>query len=589
MENKTKRSFFTSLRFQTIAVNAVMLVLLIVTLTVVSTGITKMNQTAASVSSGSATVTRKMGEVETLVEGMYAEASIVALAQQLPDEAFNQYLSNYNTYRSTIEADLEAVVNAYAYTSTPGLEASLEQAKKTQAITITFMDEVKTVYDMYGSGDRDTMASAAMGLKSSLSKVNVECKAMNDLIDKAVGNIGNMLESSRSSVMKSVTIIFIILALIMIANIALTYTRVNIKITSISSELQEMISKLNAGRGDLTARVQTKSNTELKNITDSINEFISSLQEVLREVKDSTVVLGDSSSIVTEKVQKANDSVTNTSAALEELSASMENVSVTAGNISGSISDVRNAVDDIEAEAESGASKAVEIQKEANAIKVDAGNKKETTGSKVQELSEILTKSVKDSEKVSEIGNLTDEILNIASQTNLLALNASIEAARAGDAGKGFAVVAEEITQLASNSRDTAENIRTISQEVTEAVQTLSENATSVIDFINTTVLSDYDAFVETGEKYENTADIIEEMTARFKEKSDHLGDIMNDMANGVDSITNSVQESSTAISMSAENSTEIVSEILDISEAINENNKVADRLTDSAAKFEFM
>ncbi len=48
----------------------------------------------------------------------------------------------------------------------------------------------------------------------------------------------------------------------------------------------------------------------------------------------------------------------------------------------------------------------------------------------------VLEHSVKESEQVNQIGELTNVILDIASQTNLLALNASIEAARAGEAGK---------------------------------------------------------------------------------------------------------------------------------------------------------
>ena len=107
-----------------------------------------------------------------------------------------------------------------------------------------------------------------------------------------------------------------------------------------------------------------------------------------------------------------------------------------------------------------------------------------------------------------------------------------------------------------------------------------------MLEFINTDVMDDYDAFVETGDKYENTADTMHEILTSFKEKADHLNYIMSDMANAVDSITNSVSESSQAIKMSADNTMEIVGEMNGISEAMDKNVEVTGKLNDATDKF---
>ena len=71
-----------------------------------------------------------------------------------------------------------------------------------------------------------------------------------------------------------------------------------------------------------------------------------------------------------------------------------------------------------------------------------------------------------------------------------------------------------------------------------------------------------------------------------LKEKADHLNYIMSDMANAVDSITNSVSESSQAIKMSADNTMEIVGEMNGISEAMDKNVEVTGKLNDATDKF---
>ena len=122
---------------------------------------------------------------------------------------------------------------------------------------------------------------------------------------------------------------------------------------------------------------------------------------------------------------------------------------------------------------------------------------------------------------------------------------------------------------------------------MTAAVQTLSDNAMEVLNFINTTVLADYDEFANTGDKYEDTADTINQMLDSFTEKAESLNAIMTEMENAVQDITATVNESSDAITMSAENSSEIVNEMQGVTDAMDRNSEVTRQLVDNTEKFE--
>ncbi len=84
-----------------------------------------------------------------------------------------------------------------------------------------------------------------------------------------------------------------------------------------------------------------------------------------------------------------------------------------------------------------------------------------------------------------EIGVVLSLIGAISEQTNLLALNATIEAARAGDAGKGFAVVANEVKELAQQTKNATEEIRSKVSSVQEGTQTASASIGEVREVVD--------------------------------------------------------------------------------------------------------
>ncbi|MBQ7615828.1 MAG: methyl-accepting chemotaxis protein [Butyrivibrio sp.] len=579
--NKVK--FFKSIPVQIVFFNVLMLIVFNVVSYVVNDGISSMTDSVQNIMSGVSALIQKEGTVkEDMAKLDGTVQSALGLWSYYGDEDKQRISNDIKTYESEITTIVKEIGDEFTQYGDTKATAQLDSSAKA---LIGNVDEVMNILMTTGDG---LTASGILTGDYITNKAGVEqgFATLDQSVTELQGNISTYINQQRSKITTMNVTGMIIFVICLLLNLYVSFFLITKVIVSISGEVQDIINDINAGKGDLTTRIKVKTGNELVFIRDGINEFIETLQGVMKDVKKGTIVLTDSADRMTSQIAAANDNITNTSAALEELSASMDNVSTTASHIKSQLSDVKFAVDSINKEVASGKERANEIQREADAIKNEAMQKKENTGSKVEALSKTLDESVKDSEQVNQIGELTKVILDIASQTNLLALNASIEAARAGEAGKGFAVVAQEISALADNSRQTAGNIQTISENVTQAVKELSSNAIEVIDFINSTVIADYEAFVETGEKYESTAGIMNDILEGFTEKADSLDETMNSMADSIISITDSVEESTQAISLSANNSTEIVGEIQEIGEAMDSNNQVTSQLNDSTKKF---
>ncbi len=583
---QSKGNFFTSIAFQIIATNLLMLLTFILVVVMLMNGMKSLTDSSTTASVNQSELQKQEASLRlatAFIDGSLETVAGTVIGGGTVENAADA-VADIKTANSQIPSYLDYIDGSILVTETSD---GSSKASSLRSAVNAYLSAVDAVIEVANTRDKDSIIAALTGdYDSKKTAMNSAFDAVEESISSLSENLGGYLEGKRSEASSTAVILMIVFIAIIVLNFVLSYFRINKTINGMTVQVGTIIDGINKGKGDLTARVTVRTNTELAHIRDSINQFIETLQGVIKGIKNGTLTLSSSSERMTGQIQRASDSVTNTSAALQELAASVDTVATTASDIRSNLGEVRDATKAIQDEALAGAGTAAGIRTEADGIKRNAQKRKEDTGIKMQHLSETLQASVKDSEKVSQINELTNEILSIASQTNLLALNASIEAARAGEAGRGFAVVADEISTLADNSRQTASNIQDISTEVTAAVKTLSNNALEVISFINSNVLADYDAFVETGDKYEQSANIINDILGKFSSSAENLNQIMENMADSVSSITDAVTESSEAINLSASNSTEIVEEINGIGDAMGENNDVTAEMTKSTSMF---
>ncbi len=579
-----KPKFYNRITVQVVALNLVILITFSLTIVFIQKSVNTMMETVTGINSMTTSMQEAAGNVKADSQKLNLAVSTALVSYSYEQKVDASALDDVKATGEELMSSLDTLQSSF---STVGNKEAAEGLEHMKEDAETLIEAATVATEGVVSQNMDNAWGVLAG---GYQEATTNISSGIDSISADVKEIAKNMSSYETELQVKVihtALAGLAIAVIMVAiNLVLTYLLISRNITKISDEVKGIVNDIKSGKGDLTARVQNRPSNDLMFMTDGYNTFIETLQGIIKEVKDGTVVLTESAGNMTDRVRKANENVTNTSAALEELAASMDTVAGTTEAMNDKVAEVRNAANSIKEEADNGKNTAEGIQTEAIQIKEEASQKKENTGAKMQELSTVLAQSVKDSEQVKQIADLTNDILDIASQTNLLALNASIEAARAGEAGKGFAVVADEISALAANSRDTAGNIQEISNSVTQAVKKLSDNAMEVLDFINDVVLHDYDAFVETGDKYENTAEVIETMLEDFVAKADNLNAIMAEMEEAVSSITTSVEESSGAINMSAANSTEIVEEIQGIGVAMDRNNDVTGQLSASTARF---
>ncbi|MCT4663399.1 MAG: methyl-accepting chemotaxis protein [Tissierellales bacterium] len=170
---------------------------------------------------------------------------------------------------------------------------------------------------------------------------------------------------------------------------------------------------------------------------------------------------------------------------------------------------------------------------------------------KLQEENNLVMEEItKLRDYIGEVDLIIKTVNGIADQTQLLALNASIEAARAGEAGKGFAVVAGEVSKLADESSQSANQIRTILSNITGNVDGL----TGRIEHQTETISKNVNGSQEALSKF----DVIEEAMNMNIEAVSNIKSQANEQKNYV----NQIKEASDLVNENTQKNAAVSEEI---------------------------
>ncbi len=453
---------------------------------------------------------------------------------------------------------------------------------------VSFDSYVDAIIEVSREGDKERANNLISNNLGMLN--NTIGNSMNDLLEFSDTELTEGKSYLQGKVEGSYTLIVAVVAILIVTAILVlivAHRIIVMPIQKIAQVINGMIEDIHNNRGNLTERVPVQTKDEIAMLAAGVNEFLDILQDVIGGVISCSDEINRQQLHVNEVVEVTNQNAGDTSATMEELAASMEEVSATVGYVSDNTREAEASVGDMVDQAVNGTKFAEEIRSRAEELRKLAQESRATADGMIKEFDVSLNASIEDSKQIEKIGNLTADILSIASKTNLLALNASIEAARAGEAGKGFAVVADEIRQLADNSKQTAGNIRQISAGVVAAVMTLAENAGNLVKFINERVLPDYEILERTGEQYLNDSITIDRMMGEMRDSMENIGGMMRSVAESNENITNNVRESAQGVGGVVNNTAALAENMKGIVEALNQVSDVVSHLSEQTACFE--
>ncbi|KLN63190.1 methyl-accepting chemotaxis protein [Vibrio sp. VPAP30] len=336
----------------------------------------------------------------------------------------------------------------------------------------------------------------------------------------------------------------IVLVLLGLATIAFSASRLVKPIREVATRLDDIAS----GEGDLTQRLEVKSQDEIGQLAIGFNSFLDKLQSIISEVVDTTIQVGTTTQQSRIAAQQTRTSSDSQFKEVDLVATASEEMTQTAGLV------VQNA------------EIAVREAEKANEAAVSGQSVVEKSQQEMMRLVERMTAAVPVVEELANNNANITEILSviegISEQTNLLALNAAIEAARAGEQGRGFAVVADEVRNLASRTQESVGEIRQVIENVQNGTRDVVQAIQDGNDLANDSATQVQNAAKELNQIFTAIASI-NDMNSQIVKAAEEQQSVSAEVNQ---SVTN-IRDLSAQILSQAEESEMVSSQIADLSD----------------------
>ncbi|MGM0415362.1 MAG: methyl-accepting chemotaxis protein [Thermodesulfobacteriota bacterium] len=260
-----------------------------------------------------------------------------------------------------------------------------------------------------------------------------------------------------------------------------------------------------AAEGDLTLKAPVTADA-FGSVADAYNLMVESLADLLKETRKNADDVGTQSKNLMQIFQDLETGAEAQSTQIEKVTEAVEKSETAAQEITEKATlaqDVSTQVDQVTAKGQALVNDNIEGMQ---LIRVTV---------------QVINKKMKTlSERLLEIGTISQLISEIATRTTILAMNASIEASRAGEQGRGFLVISDEIKRLADKSAEATKQIngviKSIQTEAGEVTASLEEE-TKTVESQTRLAQDTGDAFVSIKEEIDKSRNVVTEISELSK------------------------------------------------------------------------